>query len=205
MKTATKTEKELIIKEWKKLYTNCSNLCYVNDVKFPSESNQYLGDKVTHIKEKNYKQVFESLYNDNSFSILMMDGALITLFYEFDNSGSVCSHCLQYLPNILIENDDDDLYHLFSDYEIRNILSKYVRIDFGKIGFQEHYHSACHIHFSLNKDGIRIPCDSWVSPMEFYMFIMTYIYHKPVDIDKMSKRNVLTVNELVKCYLKIGS
>lgn len=204
MKTKIQTEKELVFSEWKKLYYSCSNLHNVNDVKFPSEVNFCLGKKVEHVKEDNYREVFEKLFNDNNFSILMMDGGIISLFYKFEQNGDVCSHCLHYFPNILIESEEDDIYNLFSDYENKNILSKYVRIDFGKIGFQEHYHSACHIHFSLNKDGVRIPCNSWVSPMEFYMFIMTYIYHAPVDIDKTSKRKVLTENELLKCYLKFG-
>lgn len=204
MKTKTQTEKEIIFKEWEQLYITCQKLYYVNEVKYPTEANLSFGKKVEHIKEDNYKKIFETLFSENNFSMLMLDGGIISLFYEFDQDGNVCSHCLHYFPNILIESEDDDIYHLFSDYEEKNILSKYVRIDFGKLGFQEHYHSTCHIHFSLNKDGIRIPCDSWVSPMEFYMFIMTYIYHAPIDIDKKSKRKILTENELLKCYLKFG-
>ncbi len=205
MKTNKITDMDLVFQEWHNLYINCSHYSCINDVRYPIKNGLCLGTKIPHIKESNYNEIYESVSNKNAFSIMFIDGGLATFYYEFDDKKRIHSHSLHYLPNILIESEEDDFYNLFSNYSKDNILSKYLRVDFGEEGYKEFYHSICHVHFSLIKDALRIPCETWFSPMEFLMFIMTNIYHCPIDIEYRFKNKTLTDNELMKFYLRIGN
>jgi hypothetical protein len=199
-------DKLYIFKEWRSLYQELPKHHLFNLIGFPKtgDAPNTIGYSLPHVKESNYNDIFSTVLKDKLYSVLFMDGSIITMYYRFDNQDNIHSANLHFLPNPNIDSEDSDILNIFSAYTQSDILSKYVRIDFDDNGYEKFFHGYVHLHSTLNKNGPRFSLDSWLSPLQFIEFILITVYKQSVFElqDTYAKRQLLTSDELKKLHFK---
>lgn len=199
-------DKLYIFKEWRSLYQELPKHHLFNLIGFPktSDAPNMIGNSLPHVKESNYNDIFSAVLNDKLYSVLFMDGSIITMYYQFDNQDNIQSANLHYLPNPNIDSEDSDIFNIFSGYTQADILSKYIRIDFDDNGYEKFFHGYVHLHSTLNKNGPRFSLDTWLSPLQFIEFILITVYKQSVFAlqDTYAKKQLLTSDELKKLHFK---
>ncbi len=199
-------DKLYIFNEWLSIYQTADKYSLFNLISYPKSNDDAntIGHDLPHVKESKYKDIFNSISQNKHFSVLFMDGSIITMYYQFDDQDNIQSANLHYLPNPYIDNEDSDIFKIFSEYTPSDILSKYIRIDFDENGYEKFFHGYAHLHSTLNKNGPRFSLDAWLSPIQFIEFILITVYKQSAFNlqDTYAKKQLLSEDEQKKLHFK---
>ncbi|WP_157981068.1 DUF2290 domain-containing protein [Pseudidiomarina insulisalsae] len=159
--------------------------------KFPSEKRsgdliEYGGLKALResavMKSIPYKDIYDSLIENDAFHVKLIDGSLMSFQYAFfANSGKLAKHRLLFFPSPkLPEYDSNYKDYLENDLYIDAMepsLVKFpVRFDFDPKYQKSPFHPASHLTLGQYKN-CRIPVSMPVSPRKFTLFIIRNFYH----------------------------
>lgn len=129
-----------------------------------------------------YREVYGELEKARCFNFKMLDGALVTLRYQF-RAGVICEHSLSYFPSPDLEHfqNDPELYledEIYADIIARNIVPFPVRFDFSNDAakFVDVHHPYSHLTLG-QYENCRIPVCSPLSPLAFGGFILRNFYN----------------------------
>ena len=132
---------------------------------------------------KNYK-TYDVLYAEmnkaGAFNMKLLDGALVQLMYEFDESG-LLKHRLAYMPSptLLAFDDAEEEYlndELYLDIIMKNIVHIPIRFDYDRECACSVTHPAAHLTLGQYKN-CRIPVKSPIEPALFFDFVLRNFYH----------------------------
>ena len=185
-----------------KNYVNSNGV--IKNCDYPSINSDYIGNCKCRISRENYFSDFEELVEKSGYILEMRDGSLISFCYYFDKDDNLDNFEVSFIP--YYKSD------MLKNYNLHSILSKYIRIDYDKTGYSEVIHPLIHMHNNLERDGLRIPLDSPVSPSEFLYLIIRYYYNfdwiilknRISIIDNLSIINTLLPNERNLFYLSVN-
>lgn len=135
------------------------------------------------LKGRPYEETYQSLKDGRVFCVLLPDGALLQMNYEFVNS-VLTRHRLAYLPapTLVRLDDDPELYAddaWFSDVISRAVVVVPIRFDFDsnpKV-FRPVSHPRCHLTLG-QFGGCRIPVSRPIGPWQFVDFVLRSFYSK---------------------------
>lgn len=157
------------------------------------------------LKNITYNEMYVSLLENNTYNLKMIDGALITFLYRFQNN-ELISHLLSFFPspNLEMFQNEPELYlqdELYLEcYDNKRIVNVPLRFDFD-IGdsFIPIEHPKSHLTLGQYKN-CRIPVTSALSPYQFLDFIIRHFYHPAYakGICKLTKYNYNFGNVLDK-------
>ena len=140
------------------------------------------------LKNIPYNEKYQVLDSDRNFNFKMLDGALIQLLYEFNNTGrDLISHRLAFFPSPTLERYDqtpeayEELYFgssEFHDMFEKNIVAFPIRFDYNvKLElFKAIEHPYSHATFG-EFEFCRIPVCSPLTPSMFINFIIRNFYN----------------------------
>lgn len=140
------------------------------------------------LKNIPYPDKYDILKKDRNFNFKMIDGALIQMMYEFNNTGrELCSHRLAFFPSPNTERYDNapNAYEeqYFGDSEFhdmieRNIVAFPIRFDYNNRDdmFVDVEHPYSHATFG-EYEYCRIPVKSPLTPSTFAHFILRNFYN----------------------------
>lgn len=156
-----------------------------------------LGCKIRIKDEENsYKLVYDSAIKDKTYSILLQDESVISLFYAFDSEKQLIEFSLSFIPNPYIE-DDTDIYKRYKNYDFKDIIAQYLRFDMSYEGVIPFLHPITHLHACLNKNAFRLPLKNVIYPKTFLWIIAKYLYNTELySINKDNQTTFLTKEEL---------
>lgn len=163
-----------------------------NDQNFPSTRGEperqfeitvnNAGRMTTALKNISYREIYLELDQARCFNMKMLDGALLTLRYRFQD-GEISEHSLTYFPSPDLEyfQNNPEVYlqdEVFADIVARNIVPFPVRFDFSNDDnkFVEIHHPRSHLTLGQFKN-CRIPVCSPVSPLTFGHFVLRNFYN----------------------------
>lgn len=153
----------------------------VNDVWRVSYSHSQLN---LSLKSKPYEDIYLEMAATSSYSILLLDGALVQISYE-GIADKITRHRLAYFPSPRLRpyQDDPELYfqeQLFIDIVGHQVVPIPIRFDFdSRPGVAvDTLHPTSHVTLGQYRH-CRIPATSAVSPRMFIEFIMHSFYSTP--------------------------
>lgn len=133
------------------------------------------------LRDRPYEETYELLRDGRSYNLLMLDGAMIQMVYEFVDDG-LLRHRLAFLPSpsLLEFQNEPDLYmeeQLYADVIQRGVVTVPLRFDFdGRAGVAkavEHPIS----HMTLGQySGCRVPVTAGLTPHAFMDFVLGSFY-----------------------------
>ncbi len=193
-------EKQLIIREWNWIYENLNKFDLISHVKQPIINPATIGQKVDHIKAKNFINLHTKIFEEESFSICLSDDSLICFYYIYDKQNEIVGHNLMYLPFPIDEDNGTGE---------ETARAKYIRVDYDQEGHEDVVHTKVHLHVGVYKTNFRIPVSHYLTPKDFLYLILKYVYHsKDKFIDKLivnkERKNLLTEMESDKFRLLLG-
>lgn len=163
------------------------------DEKWPNRT----GSKISWSEEKDlsvalknipYQDKYEVLKEDRNFNFKMLDGALIQMMYQFNNTGrELSSHRLAFFPSPMLERYDSNPQAYeeryfgeseFHDMTEKNAVAFPVRFDYNVSEelFTEIEHPYSHATFG-EYEFCRIPVNSPLTPSIFIHFILRNFYN----------------------------
>nr|WP_321302553.1 DUF2290 domain-containing protein [uncultured Trichococcus sp.] len=131
--------------------------------------------------ELSYSEMYKILIKDNAYNIKLIDGAILSLYYELSTGGSVMNHRLIFFPSTeLLSLEDDNGMDLsedvYSDIINQNIYPFPLRLDFDLENAISIDHPASHLTLGQYKN-CRIPATAPVTPLKFIKFILRNFYY----------------------------
>lgn len=154
----------------------------------------------THLE---YKELHEQLDKSHIYNIKLLDGALVSLYYEFDKSYDLVKHRLTFFPSTTLfsleskENEDVDmLEHIYADIINHNIYPTPIRFDYDPQASKID-HSPSHLTIG-QYENCRIPVSNPVSPTNFFNFIFKNFYYNfyKIKIEKLLKDSKISCFKL---------
>jgi hypothetical protein len=134
------------------------------------------------LKNVSYRDIYEELEKARCFNVKMIDGALVSLRYRFQD-GAVSDHALSYFPSPDLEQfqNEPEIYledEVFAEVVARNIVPFPIRFDFSNDNkkFKEIHHPYSHLTLGQYKN-CRIPVCSPLGPLAFGGFIIRNFYN----------------------------
>lgn len=134
------------------------------------------------LESRPYGEIYQILSESRSYSMRMLDGALIQLMYEFSDK-FLLRHRLAFFPSPNLEEfqNDPDIYlndELFADIVAREIVRFPVRFDYDsrRNNREEVEHPQSHMTLGQYKN-CRIPVTRPLTPSWFMDFIVRNFYH----------------------------
>ena len=133
------------------------------------------------LKNIPYSEMYAELIKRNHYNLKMIDGALITLLYKFQNN-DIIEHRLSFFPapNLEVFQNEPELYledELYLEFVDKRIVTVPLRFDFDSgESFIPIEHPKSHLTLGQYKN-CRIPVSSAVSPYQFMAFIIRNFYH----------------------------
>lgn len=126
-----------------------------------------------------YHDLHHELGEKRSYSVKLIDGALLQLMYRFENELLV-KHRLAFFPspNLRSFQDEPDEYlrdELFMDIISRRIIPFPLRFDYDVGAAHDITHPHCHLTLG-DVAGCRIPVSAPLSPRWFIEFILRNFY-----------------------------
>lgn len=126
-----------------------------------------------------YDEIYRELAEKRSYSVRLLDGALMQLMYIFENDLLV-KHRLAFLPspNLRPFQEDPDVYlreELFVDVVSRHIVPFPLRFDFDESAAGRGSHPRCHLTLG-DVEGCRIPVSRALTPRWFVEFVVSNFY-----------------------------
>lgn len=159
------------------------NLAYEERTSRSSYRVRYDGDEVlgAALRDRPYEETYELLRDSRSYNLLMLDGAMVQMVYEFvDNE--LLRHRLAFLPSpsLLEFQNDPDLYleeQLYADIIERGVVTVPLRFDFDKRDDVARPIAHPISHLTLGQySGCRVPVTAGVTPHAFMEFILGSFY-----------------------------
>lgn len=145
------------------------------------------------LKSIPYEEMYRLLSERETYNIMMVDGAIISLYYLF-NKGKLRSHRLSFFPSPDLSSfqNEPELYLediLYADILDRRIVSVPLRFDFDidVAVCRPVKHPISHLTIGQYKH-CRIPVSSALTPYQFLNFIVMNFYHTAYEefCDKFS-------------------
>lgn len=133
------------------------------------------------LKNIPYADMYVELVKRKQYNFKMIDGALITLLYRFQNNELV-AHRLSFFPapNLEVFQNEPELYledELYLEFLDKRIVTVPLRFDFDSgDAFIPVEHPKSHLTLG-QYENCRIPVSSAVSPYQFLSFVMRNFYH----------------------------
>lgn len=134
------------------------------------------------LRDRPYQETYWDFRQARSFNILMLDGAMLQMVYEFAGSKLV-RHRLAFLPspNLLEFQNDPELYIeevMYADVVEKGVVTVPLRFDYdGRDGVATELDHPVS-HFTLGQyRGCRIPVTAGVTPHAFIDFVLRSFYH----------------------------
>jgi hypothetical protein len=134
------------------------------------------------LKNVAYRDIYGELERARCFNVKMIDGALVSLRYRFQD-GEVSEHALSYFPSPDLEQfqNEPEIYledEVFAEVVARNIVPFPIRFDFSndENKFEEIHHPYSHLTLGQYKN-CRIPVCSPLGPLAFGGFIIRNFYN----------------------------
>ncbi len=126
-----------------------------------------------------YEQIYRELREKRSYSMKLIDGALLQLMYCFEDEDLI-QHRLAYYPSPDLRpfREAPDLYlrdELYLDIVSRRIVPFPLRFDLDKKAAREVVHPGCHLSLG-DVRGCRIPVSAPLTPRWFIEFILRNFY-----------------------------
>ncbi|TAK54389.1 MAG: DUF2290 domain-containing protein [Bacteroidetes bacterium] len=140
------------------------------------------GDYSIALRNLPYREIYQSYYEEKLFNFQMIDGALIQMFYEFDNN-VITYHRLTFFPSPDLDEyqNNPEIYEqdeIFADIIRKGIVSFPIRFDYN---FSEDSHVDIEhpkSHLTLGQyQNCRIPVCSPLTPHIFLEFILRNFYN----------------------------
>ncbi|WP_413362263.1 DUF2290 domain-containing protein [Lysinibacillus sp. 3P01SB] len=150
------------------------------------------------LKNIDYEDIYNTLEQDENYTIKLIDGSLIQMMYKFDSRNNISSHRLGFFPCINLKplEEDHELYSkfdLYADILKKNTLPTIFRFDFdvdSKL-YVEMDHAKSHVTFG-QFESCRIPSSGPITPKKFIDFVIRNFYHsamKDLGLDFNSSNN----------------
>ncbi|MGK8472744.1 DUF2290 domain-containing protein [Stutzerimonas stutzeri] len=134
------------------------------------------------LKNQPYRDMYQELVETRAYNMLMVDGAIIQLMYQFQN-GELTKHRLAFFPSPDLDEyqNNAEIYELdeiYADIVYRNIIAFPIRFDFDgrQEVYQEIHHPKSHLTLGQYKN-CRIPVHVPVTPYLFLSFILRNFYN----------------------------
>lgn len=139
------------------------------------------------LRRRSYLEIYEEIDSSVNYNVKLLDGALLQLMYQVDESGSrLSAHRLAYYPSPNLERYEDRLQEYeeeyFGDSEFHDMLEKYIvtfplRFDYDEdeTKHQDPDHPLAHLHLG-QYENCRLPVSSPLTPWEFVSFILRTFY-----------------------------
>ena len=128
-----------------------------------------------------YDEIYQSLSENRSYNIKMLDGALIQMMYEFDDR-TLLRHRLAFFPSPhLIEfQNSPDAYledELYAEIVAHNIVRFPIRFDYdaSESAHVDLVHPKSHLTLG-QYENCRIPVTAPLTPFQFMDFILRSFY-----------------------------
>jgi len=151
---------------------------------------------IDYIKLENLYSFYKECLKNKEYNFLFNDGSFIQIYYEFKNR-NLTKHRLMYFNFSVLENDifekDIPILEQLEEFEKMENNEKFlniklfkdfgfIRFDYDKDAFKENIHP--YSHCTINKEKVRIPVKSPLSPIEFINFILKHYYNSNIYIKK---------------------
>lgn len=127
-----------------------------------------------------YAEMYYAALKKRLYNIRMIDGALLSLSYTFNND-KLISHRLSYFPspNLVAFQNEPKLYEndeLYADILNRQIVAVPIRFDYDIEAGCPLSHPISHLTLGQYKN-CRIPVSSALTPYQFISFVVLNFYH----------------------------
>ena len=139
-------------------------------------------DNSVFLKSVPYTEMFRQLTKKKIYNFKMIDGALISMLYRFENN-DLTTHYLSFFPSPDLElfQNEPDLYledELYNDIVDKRIVTVPLRFDFDKDdkACKPITHPISHLTIGQYKN-CRIPVATALTPYQFLSFIIINFYH----------------------------
>ena len=138
-------------------------------------------DNSIFLKNIPYSEMYSELLKRKHYNIKMIDGALISLLYRFQNN-DIIAHRLSFFPapNLEVFQNEPELYledDIYLEFLDKRIVTVPLRFDFDSgDAFIPVEHPKSHLTLG-QYENCRIPVSSAVSPYQFMEFILRNFYH----------------------------
>lgn len=128
-----------------------------------------------------YECLYSELLKNRCFNIKMLDGALITFLYQFED-GQLVKHRLSFFPEPYLKpfQNEPEIYledRLYAEIVEKNVVAVPLRFDYDKKAFKPVEHPAAHLTLG-QYESCRIPVTSPLTPYQFISFIIDSFYNK---------------------------
>ena len=159
------------------------------------------------LKNVAYRDIYGELAKARCFNIKMLDGALVSLYYRFQDR-VIAEHSLSYFPSPDLEDfqNEPDLYledEIYADVVAKNIVPFPVRFDYSNdpAKFVDVNHPYSHLTLGQYKN-CRIPVCSPLGPLAFVGFVLRNFYNtafqkysEKIPVSTLAFPKTITVNE----------
>ncbi len=138
-------------------------------------------DNSIFLKNIPYSEMYSELLKRKYYNFKMIDGALISLLYRFQNN-DIIAHRLSFFPapNLEVFQNEPELYledEIYLEFLDKRIVTVPLRFDFDSgEAFVPVEHPKSHLTLG-QYENCRIPVSSAVSPYQFMEFILRNFYH----------------------------
>lgn len=138
-------------------------------------------DNSIFLKNIPYSEMSSELLKRKHYNFKMIDGALISLLYRFQNN-DIVAHRLSFFPapNLEVFQNEPELYledEIYLEFLDKRIVTVPLRFDFDSgDAFVPVEHPKSHLTLG-QYENCRIPVSSAVSPYQFMEFILRNFYH----------------------------
>lgn len=141
-----------------------------------------LDDLSITLKNIAYADVYESLRENRSYNIRLIDGGVLQMLYTFEGA-ELIKHRLAFFPSpdLLEYQNNSDVYEndeMYGDVIFKSVVTSPVRFDFDRAAFIDYDHPMSHVTFGQYKN-CRIPATGALSPFRFVHFILRAFYNTP--------------------------
>lgn len=179
---------------------------YGNTVEITFANAEYISVAYSDIA---YHEIYQELANKRSFSMRLIDGALLQLMYSFQGK-KLLQHRLAFYPSpkLLPYPEDPESYdndEIFLDIVQRRIVPFPIRFDFdAREGiYQDVIHPKSHLTLGDVKN-CRIPVTAPLTPRLFVEFILRSFYQtKDNDFAGNLPKHKIKFSETISCNEKL--
>lgn len=186
------------------LYENFFRLSLVRDINIKTSDYSFGYNLRIKDEEDIYKTVYDSAINNKTYTILLQDESMLSLFYVFGSENQLIEFSLSFIPNPYID-DDTDIYSRYKNYNFKDIIAQYLRFDMSYEGVIPFMHPITHFHACLNKNGFRFPLKNIIYPKTFLWIIAKYLYNIELySINEDEQTTFLTKEELAGMLLSLN-
>ncbi len=179
------SQKNVVLKQIRDITSQLTLVGMSDAFNFPYEKDGNIGisgkpDLSISLRNIPYADTYNSLNNSKSYNIKMIDGALIQIFYSFEND-SLVKHRLAFFPSPTLDDfqNNYEIYELdeiYADIIGKNIVTVPIRFDYDPGNFVVKEHPKSHLTIGQYKN-CRIPVNAPLSPNMFIDFILRNFYN----------------------------